>query len=177
MRYYWGRGVVKLSTRNGSGQPVQLNAVGNASRLEIAIDQQMIDYRENASGFSRKIFSVPAEQTVSLSLTLEDVRRDNWAIAVQGTHTNDLVLAGTETIYGLNTAPQEYWLSFEGYNLAESYNAATVEIFKLQFRPVPQLSFISDDFLNFNLTADVYYDPLNAASGGYFRITQTQPPA
>lgn len=173
MRYYWGRGVVKLSTRNGSGQPVQLNEVGNASRLEIAIDQQMVDYRENASGFSRKTFSVPGEQTVSLSLTLDDVRRDNWLLATQGTYANDLVLAGTETIYGLNTAPQEYWLTFEGVNLAEERNPVTVEIFKLQFRPVPQLSFISEEFLKFELTADVFYDTLNAASGGYFRITQT----
>lgn len=174
-RYYRGRGTLNLGPRNVGGQPETLTPIGNCTSLVIRTEQEFVDYRESASGKRRRLFSIPVQETVSLTMTLENVQRANWQIAILGDYQDDFINGpGTETIFGLNTTGIDWWLTFGGLNTAEGNNPVLVDVYKCRFRPVPELPLLNEDLLAFELEADVFYDPLNSDYGGYFRITQNQ---
>lgn len=84
----------------------------------------------------------------------------------------DYTAGAAEVISGLTQSEKELYLYFDGLNTTESENPCVVELFKVQFNTAAQMALISDQLTNFQMTGAALYDPLNAADGGFFKITQ-----
>jgi hypothetical protein len=80
----------------------------------------------------------------------------------------------SETIKPLLAADTNIFLQFSGLNTVEGNNPVLVEVFKLSLNAATQLALITENLVEFQMTGMALYDPLNAADGGFFRVTQTQ---
>lgn len=68
--------------------------------------------------------------------------------------------------------PPERWLMLDGIN-TDNNEPVLLDLYKVRFNPVGDLSLITDEYGNIPLTASVLYDPLNAGDanlGGFGRV-------
>jgi hypothetical protein len=78
-----------------------------------------------------------------------------------------------ETIRPLLAPETNIFLQFSGLNTVENNNPVVIEVFKLSLNAATQLALITENLVEFQMTGMALYDPLNAADGGFFRVTQT----
>ncbi|CAK0743374.1 conserved hypothetical protein [Gammaproteobacteria bacterium] len=82
---------------------------------------------------------------------------------------------GAVTDIGIFTQiPPELYLRFNGVNTARSNSSVIVELYKVSFDPLKDISFISDDLNKFELDGSLLQDdtkPVDAELGQFGRIT------
>jgi hypothetical protein len=85
-------------------------------------------------------------------------------------------MGASETIAAFNKPNTEHWLRFNGLNSAEDDNPVIVDLFKVRFPPVADLSLIiNDKFAEFKQSGDCLFDaaqPVNGKLGRYFAVRQ-----
>ena len=86
--------------------------------------------------------------------------------------TADYSHAASDSLKIFATQPPERWLFLDGINTASNNAPVLVDLFKVQFSPVSDLSLITDEYGSIALTGTVLFDTQNngAALGGFGRI-------
>ena len=87
-----------------------------------------------------------------------------------------VVVAGTATEIGIFTqALPERFLRLEGINTAQGNAKVLVELYRVAFDPLKEISLISDDYNKFEMEGSLLADatkPFDAALGQFGRIIQ-----
>lgn len=94
-RYFSGQGIVMMATRDVNGNPEGFVNIGNVSNLVISQEQTKEEHKESSTG-NRSVDAVlTTETSVTLSMTMEHIHKDNLALGLFGTATD--VAAGSVT--------------------------------------------------------------------------------
>lgn len=148
---YMGKGIMKLTPEGGS----TARDVGNVSKLEFAVNENIIklpNYRTPGGG---TYASVNRIESVEFTATLHDLSPENLAMVLFGTATVD----GTKaTIEALTTGAQTFKLVFEGVNEAATGKKVDVTVHRAKIGAAQGLGFIGDEFAALEITGEVLID-------------------
>ena len=148
---YMGKGIIKLTPEGGS----TARDVGNVSKLEFAVNENIIklpNYRTPGGG---TYASVNRIESVEFTATLHDLSPENLAMVLFGTATVD----GTKaTIEALTTGAQTFKLVFEGVNEAATGKKVDVTVHRAKIGAAQGLGFIGDEFAALEITGEVLID-------------------
>lgn len=240
-RYFLGQGRIYLGDRQVNWN--DLWPLGNCKSLTINVEQETFDHYEYQSGYDRQDLNIVTSTNVTVTIGLENTKRENWAVLLQGkraianggginqsitvpaagrafslssknvvslsiagyqqgtdyqwrspfgvvfipegstmagqTVTVSYTVGAAEQIWFATDQDREYYLIFDGLNIADGSQPVVVELYRVKFKPSALLDLINDDVASFQLDGTVLYDPGNntveAPNGGYFSILQSQP--
>lgn len=94
-RYFSGQGIVMLATRDVNGNPEGFVNIGNVSALSISQEQTKVEHTESSTGNRSVDAVITTDTTVSVSMTLEAIHKENLALGMFGSATT--VAAGAVT--------------------------------------------------------------------------------
>lgn len=105
--YFSGQGKLFAGKRNRAGVVDSYYWVGNCTELLIETEQAYLDHKENYTGAKIIDLRVLTGSEVNVTITLENLKRENWATAYKGaltlpigaTVTDETYLAPTEGNY------------------------------------------------------------------------------
>ena len=169
-RYFIGQGTVSVALRNTNGTPQTFRSLGNCPNLELNVDEEFVEHYESESGFRRLDLMIRTRLQVTFNFAVENFNLDNWLMIYNG--STGTGAADEEVIYAFNTDPVDFWLKFEGMNLAEQRKPVTVNVFRARLQTPGGFAFIGEDVAKVDLTGFAQYDALNSDKGGFFTITQ-----
>lgn len=85
MSYYASfQGRVYLAERDAGGNPVNTRAVGNVSKLSLALKTDVLEHYESMTGQRSLDLRMIKQKSASVNLTIEEFTRDNLALALYG---------------------------------------------------------------------------------------------
>ena len=122
MSYYASfQGRVYLAERDASGNPINTRAVGNVSKLSIALKTDVLEHYESMTGQRSLDLRMIKQKSASVNLTVEEFNRDNLALALYGSAVTSASGSVTGEIIG-GTTPK----TGERYFLAHPKVASVV---------------------------------------------------
>lgn len=172
MAYFSGQGIVSIATRSGSpATPGTFRDVGNVPEFKVSLNTSVKEHKESRTGQRVSDGRLITEKKVTVSITLEELSKENLAMALLGTADS---LPSADTVHLFSTAQVEYWVKFVGKNTLNADKAVTVELFRVIFDPLKELGVIQDDYAKFQLEGSALYDVANdtagATLGGFGRV-------
>jgi len=115
-QYFSGQGAVLLADRDASGNPTGgFTPVGNVSALTLGVETTTYQHKESCSGARGVDLEIVQEISVSMSMTMESLSKENLALALYGTES--LVSAGTVTDEAI-TAVVDKWVGLNYINIS-----------------------------------------------------------
>ena len=91
--YFSFRGKVYMGERDESGNPLGLTHIGNVPELTLSFNVETIEHKEQMSGQDLTDGSIPVGKDGEISIAVEELIKETFAIVLNGTHT--VVSAGT----------------------------------------------------------------------------------
>lgn len=166
---YIGKGIIKLQKSGGAAVDV-----GNASALSFAITEDQIklpNYRTLGGGSYAAVSRI---SEVQVQMTLHDLSPENLAMVLFGTSTT---ANKTHTIEALVTGAQEFTMTFEGMNEANTGQEVNVTIHRVKIGATSDLGLIGDDFASLEVTGEVLLDSSITTEGlsQFFKIEIVDP--
>ena len=128
--YFSFRGKVYVGERDTSGNPLGLTHIGNVPELSLSFAVETLEHKESMSGQDLTDVSVTTSKSGEISLTAEELIKETFALALNGTLTE--VSSGTvstaETIATAPTTGKIYLLAHPDVStvVVKDHLAATV---------------------------------------------------
>ena len=91
--YFSFRGKVYMGTRDDDGNPEGLTHIGNVPELSLSFAVETLEHKESMSGQDLTDVSITTSKSGEISLTAEELIKETFAIALNGTLTE--VSSGT----------------------------------------------------------------------------------
>lgn len=82
--YYSGQGILYVGDRDVNGNPTGLSGLCNVSALELSVDVTKFEHKESCSGARAIDLTIIQEKNVTFTMTLENVKSTNLAMALWG---------------------------------------------------------------------------------------------
>lgn len=164
-----GKGIVSFKKTGDA----DYRDLGNVSEIVITPEVETLEHFSSREGTKKKDLVIVIEQKASCKITMEEITAGNLALMVYGT-VDEAAVGGPEVeIFGGSSITGA--LKFVGTN--DVGPKITVDLYNVSFTPTGDLSLISDEFNNMEVTADV----LAATSGpnvgkfGLAKFTNVEP--
>jgi hypothetical protein len=158
-----GKGIVSFKKTGDS----TFRDLGNVTAMTITPTLDTLEHFSSREGVKKKDLIVILDKQAQCKITMEEFTAFNLSIMVLGTVDEGAMGGPTVQIFDTTAVTGE--LKFVGTN--EIGPQITVDLYNVSFTPSGDLNFISDEFNNMEVTADV----LVAASGpnaGKFGVAQ-----
>lgn len=152
--YYIGKGRVSFKP---DGAPNFID-MGNCPSYEVTPDITKLDHFSSRSGVKKKDRSVATEVAATVALTLDEYTLENLRLALLGSAVT--TVAGKTRIELLDVAEIKGQMKFEGANDVGSRFTLTLN--QVSFNAGAGVQFISDEWGELELTADVQADNTGA---------------
>ena len=85
--YFSFRGKVYMGTRDSNGNPLGLTHIGNVPELSLSFAVETLEHKESMSGQDLTDVSITTSKSGEISLTAEELIKETFAIALNGTLT------------------------------------------------------------------------------------------
>lgn len=143
--------------------------LGGLSRTAFQIDTAVAPVVTHTSGTPTYVAGTDYEVTSAGIIAL-----DGGAITDAQALKIDYTKDAGNVVEALTTTAQEYVLTFVGLNEAQSGKAVTIDIWRIKFGPLSNLSVIGDDFAALELAGEALSDStkVGASISKYFKVTQ-----
>lgn len=158
--YQVGKGVVSFKKEGEA----TYRDVGNVSALTITPNLTTLDHFSSRTGTKSKDLSVVLEKQLALSMTMDEVTPDNVALMTLG--TVDEAAVGGPTVDIFTGTSVTGALRFVGANDVGA--KVQLDLWNISFQPDGELSFISDEWNEMQITADVLLAPVGDTNAGKF---------
>ena len=86
--YFSFRGKVYMGTRDATGNPAGLTHIGNVPELSLSFAVETMEHKESMSGQDLTDVSITTSKSGEISLTAEELIKETFAIALNGTYTD-----------------------------------------------------------------------------------------
>lgn len=87
--YFSFRGKVYMGTRDSNGNPEGLTHIGNVPELSLSFAVETLEHKESMSGQDLTDVSITTSKSGEISLTAEELIKETFAIALNGTLSNE----------------------------------------------------------------------------------------
>lgn len=154
-----GKGVVSFKKTGDS----VFRDLGNVSALTVTPDVTTLEHFSSRQGTKKKDLVITLEQKATAKMTMEEITPDNFSYMVYGSVDMAAVGGPEVEIFGASAITGE--LKFVGTN--DQGPQVTLDLYNVSFTPSGDLGFISDEFNQMEVTADVL------AKGGVQPISAT----
>jgi hypothetical protein len=151
--YQVGKGVVSFKKEGDS----TYRDLGNVSSLVATPGLTTLDHFSSRSGTKKKDLSVVLEKTMALKMTMDEITAENVAIMLLGSVDEAAVGGPIVEIFATNAVNGA--LRFVGAN--DIGAQVQLDLWNVSFQPSGDMSFITDEWNEMEVTADVL-----VASGG-----------
>lgn len=154
-----GKGIVSFKKTGDA----DYRDMGNVSELVITPEVDTLEHFSSREGTKKKDLVIILEQKCTAKITMEEITADNLALMVYG-NVDEAAVGGPEVEIFANSAITGA-LRFTGTN--DVGPQITVDLYNVSFQPSGDLTMISDEFNNMEVTCDVL------AAGGVAPIAAT----
>jgi hypothetical protein len=165
-----GKGIVSFMQEGTS----MFRDLGNVTAMAITPNMTTLDHFSSREGVRKKDLTIIIEKQANVTLTMEEMTAQNIAIMLLGDVTFDPINGPSVEIFSRNTVTG--WLRFTGTN--EVGPKQTVDLYYVSFSPSGDYGLISDEWNNFQVSADVLVAPSGPNQGkfGTVQFTNVAPP-
>lgn len=94
MGYYSGQGKLYVAERNADGTPKGFAPIGNVPTLELSVEITKFEHTESMSGSRATDVTVVQEKKGTFTMTMEDMKPANLALAMWGTNETQALAVG-----------------------------------------------------------------------------------
>jgi hypothetical protein len=135
-------------------------SLGNAPVFQLSPEIERLDHFSSMAGVKAKDRSIILERTLTANITLDEITAENLAIALLG----GTVAAGPPKTFDLFVAAEITGsLRFAGSNAVG--NKVDLDLPNVSFGPAGEIDFISDEWGQIELEAQVLYDTVSSGFG------------
>src|SRR5262245_7876292 len=136
-------------------------ALGNAPVFQLSPEIERLDHFSSQVGVKAKDRSIILEKQLKANITLDEITAENLALALLGGTITTVTTTSSFDIY--TAAEITGKLRFQGTNSVG--NMVDLDLPNVSFGPAGEINFISDEWAQIELEADVLYDTTASAFG------------